>query len=179
MKSIFVFFIFLISLSAEVRKEDFIESVKDSNVLKLKEQLKERINLEVTDSNEMTGLMIASRDNNLEIVQILAEAGANLNTKNKENGRTALMFAASHGHIDVIRYLVNQKRILVNAKDKEGKTALMHSVIHGKKDAVSLLIEFKANVNSRTNTDDSAFNFSQKSGRTEITTILKQAGARE
>ncbi|MDX1960130.1 MAG: ankyrin repeat domain-containing protein [Leptospiraceae bacterium] len=179
MRYIIFYFLFIVCLVPQSSKGELLEAVRDSNVMRLKELLKEKINLEITDSNELTALMLASRDNNLELVQLLSEAGANLNAKNKENGRTPLMLAASHGHTEIIKYLASQKRILINAKDKEGKTALIHSVIHGKKDSVALLIEYKANVNARTNTDDSALLFSQKLGRAEISALLKQAGARE
>jgi ankyrin repeat protein len=68
---------------------------------------------------------------------------------------------------------------LINAKDKEGRTALIHSVSFARKDVLAVLIEAGANVNSRTNSDESALSIALKGGRSEIVAILKQAGAKE
>jgi ankyrin repeat protein len=170
--------LFALGIRADV-KEELLDSVRDTNIPKLKSLLKTKINLEVTDSREMSPLMIAASDNNLEVVQILVEGGADINFKNKEVGKTALMYASSHGHYDVAKFLVSQKRLLIDAKDKEGKTALMYAAQRGRRDVVTLLVESKANVNARTNTDDSALSIALKTGKTEIIALLKKSGARE
>ena len=161
-------------------KDDLLEAVRDGNLPRLKSLIsKAKLSLDFTDTREMTPLMIAATDNNVEIVKLLTEAGADINKKNPENGKTALMYAASNGHSDVVKVLSAFKTILLNAKDKEGKTALMHSVINGRKEVAQLLIENNANVNARTNTDESALSYALKTGRVEIITLLKTSGARE
>ena len=171
-------FFAIFSLSADVN-EELLEAVKDANLEKVKVLLKSKVNLNATDSREMTPLLLSSADNNLEIVKTLVESGADVNRKHKETGKTALMYSAANGHLDILRYLLSRPGILVNAKDKEGKTALIHSVFYARKDAIGILLENKANPNARTNVEESALSFALKGGRPEIVTILKQAGARE
>ncbi len=171
-------FFFSFTLSADVN-EEFIEAVKDTNIEKVKILLKSKVNLNATDSREMTPLLIASVDNNLELVKLLVEAGADVNRKQKETGKTALMYSSANGHVEILRYLLSRPGILINAKDKEGKTALVHAVFFARKDAVSLLLENKANPNSRTNSEESALTFAIKGGRPEIVSMLRQAGARD
>ncbi len=161
------------------QKEEILEAVRDGNVVGLKKLLKSKIKLDFVNNREMTPLMLASSDNNLEIVKILVEAGADINAKHKETGKTPLMFAASLGYDEVCEYLLNQKDILINAKDKEGKTALMHAVVSGRAEVVKLLIDKKANIHARTNTEESALSLAIKSARPEIIKILKENGARE
>ncbi|MBP7283433.1 MAG: ankyrin repeat domain-containing protein [Leptospiraceae bacterium] len=158
---------------------DFLEAVKDGDIEKVQIFLKTKVNVNATDSREMTPLLIAAGDNNLEMVKLLVEAGADVNRKHKETGKNALIQAASNGHLDILRYLLARPGVLVNAKDKEGKTALIHAVFNARKDAVNLLLDNKANPNARTNVDESALSFALKGGRPEIVTLLKQAGARE
>lgn len=175
-----VFFIFSFTIHAiESNEQEILEAVRDGDVASLKKLLKPKTKLDFVNSREMTPLMIASADNNLEIVKMLVEAGANINQKNKENGKTALMYAAALGYLEVCEYLLNQKQILINAKDKEGKTALMHAVANARIDVVKLLIDKKANVNARTNTEESALNIAMKLGKTELVKLLKENGAKE
>ncbi|MCB1141682.1 MAG: ankyrin repeat domain-containing protein [Leptospiraceae bacterium] len=180
MKSFYLFALIPFLFLSANTKEDLIEAVTDTNIPKLTELLsKEKIDLNAADSHNRTSLMIASSDNNLTVVKLLVEAGADINRKNKENGRTALMYASVNGHYDVVKYLIEQESNLINAKDKEGKTALIHAVMGGRMNVIKLLIENKANVNSRTYTDDSALSFALKTGKVEIINLLRNSGGRE
>ncbi len=174
------FFILSFSVQAiESNEQEILEAVRDGDIVSLKKLLKPKTKLDFVNSKAMTPLMIASMDNNLEIVKMLVEAGANINQKNKENGKTALMYAASLGYLEVCEYLISQKEILINAKDKEGKTALMHAVANARLDIVKLFIDKKANINARTNTEESALSIAMKIGRPEIVKLLKENGAKE
>ncbi|MCB1175979.1 MAG: ankyrin repeat domain-containing protein [Leptospiraceae bacterium] len=161
------------------KKEDILEAVRDGDVEKLKTLVKGKIKMNFADSREMTPLMIAANDNNLEIANILIESGVDVNIKNKENGKTALMYAASNGFIEMCQLIIADKDIVLNAKDKSGKTALMHAVFNARKEVTKLFIDAGANVNSRTDTDESAMTFALKSGRSEIVNLLRAAGAKE
>lgn len=159
--------------------DEFLDAVRDGNLEKVKVLLKTKVNLNATDSREMTPLLLSSADNNLDMVKVLVEGGADVNRKHKETGKTPLIYAAANGHVDILRYLLSRPGIIVNAKDKEGKTALIHAVFYARKDAISILLDNKANPNARTNVDESALGFALKGGRPEIVNLLKQAGARE
>jgi ankyrin repeat protein len=67
-------------------------------------------------------LQMASRQGFLEVVKVLVEAGAPMNSKSDE-GWTPLTWAAKGGHDTVIEYLISQK-VDVNVGDKDGYTAL-------------------------------------------------------
>lgn len=178
-KIIFFIILFAGSLSALEPQEEILEAVRDGNIVGLKKLVKSKTKLDFVNSREMTPLMIASSDNNLEIVKFLIESGADINAKHKESGKTALMYASSLGYFEVCEFLLSQKAILIDAKDKEGKTALMHAVFNARKEVVQLLIEKKANIHSRTNTEESALSLALRGGRAEIIKTLKDNGARE
>ena len=171
--------LFSVSSIYSQSNNEFIEAVRDSDFEKVKILLKTKVNLNATDSREMTPLLLSSADNNLEMVKLLVEAGADVNRKHKETGKNALIYASANGHLDILRYLLARPEILVNAKDKEGKTALIHAVFYARKETISILLNNKANPNARTNVDESALGFALKGGRPEIVSLLRQAGARE
>lgn len=54
-----------------------------------------------------TALMLAVSHGRLDMVQMLLDAGADINIKD-EDGSTALMCAAEHGYIEIVKYLLNQ-----------------------------------------------------------------------
>lgn len=51
--------------------------------------------------------MLAVSHGNLEMVQMLLEAGADINIQDAD-GSTALMCAAEHGRIDIVKLLLSQ-----------------------------------------------------------------------
>lgn len=54
-----------------------------------------------------TALMLAVSHGNLDMVDMLLEAGADINIQD-EDGSTALMCAAEHGRIDIVKHLLSQ-----------------------------------------------------------------------
>lgn len=51
--------------------------------------------------------MLAVSHGRLDMVQMLVEAGADVNIQD-EDGSTALMCAAEHGHIEIVKYFLTQ-----------------------------------------------------------------------
>lgn len=51
--------------------------------------------------------MLAVSHGRLDMVQMLLEAGADINIQD-EDGSTALMCASEHGHIDIVKHFLSQ-----------------------------------------------------------------------
>jgi hypothetical protein len=58
------------------------------------------------------------------IAELLINAGANVNAKNKE-GKTALIEAAEQNYVDKLRVLLKAPGIHLEQRDRNGRTALM------------------------------------------------------
>merc|ERR1719225_1524543 len=76
---------------------------------------------------------------NLEMIQLCAEFGANLNAQDAQVGTTALMKAANSGHYDIVSLLIKAGAEL-NATDSKGSTALVYAAKAGYNDIVQLLL---------------------------------------
>merc|ERR1712088_1200875 len=61
-----------------------------------------------------TALMLAVSHGRLDMVQLLTDAGADLNIRD-EDGSTALMCAAEHGHLEIVKVLMQHPDININA----------------------------------------------------------------
>jgi ankyrin repeat protein len=89
--------------------------------------------------DQTEALLGASRVGDLQKVEALLSAGADVNAKAK-GGSTALMYASGKGHRSVVELLLAQGAD-VNAKDKDGSTALMAASGKGHRSIVKLLEE--------------------------------------
>merc|ERR1719295_2508386 len=85
-----------------------------------------------------TALMLAVSHGRLDMVQLLTEAGADLNIRD-EDGSTALMCAAEHGHMEIVKLLMHHPDINISAKDNDGLTALSVAMEAGHRDIGVLL----------------------------------------
>jgi hypothetical protein len=85
-----------------------------------------------------TALMLAVSHGRLDMVQLLLEAGADVNIRD-EDGSTALMCAAEHGHVEIVKLLMHHPDINLAATDNDGLTALSVAMEAGHRDIGVLL----------------------------------------
>lgn len=113
--------------------------------------------------NALTRLVWQNNPNYAELLDILIEAGADVNAAD-EYGNTPLMTAVSSGNIPVIKKLLS-KGALVNAQNSAGGTALMNALLKEKIglkpeepniEIVRLLLEAGANPNLTVNSNSEA-----------------------
>jgi ankyrin repeat protein len=90
------------------------------------------VNIRATQHGQ-TALMLAVSHGRLDMVQLLVEAGADVNIRD-EDGSTALMCAAEHGHMELVKYLLQHPDTDVQAKDNDGLTALAVAMEAGHRD---------------------------------------------
>jgi serine/threonine-protein phosphatase 6 regulatory ankyrin repeat subunit B len=88
--------------------------------------LKAGANINLTDERDYTALMQAAEEGHHNIVQVLIEAGCDLNKQEKKRNYTALMWSVVEGHPSVVQFLVQAGSDL-NIQDKYGFTALMQA----------------------------------------------------
>ncbi|MDO4410246.1 MAG: ankyrin repeat domain-containing protein [Akkermansia sp.] len=108
-------------------------------------------------------------------IQLLKEAGANVNAKNKD-GRTALMCASDSGNVEVVKAFL-QAGADVNAKTKDGWTALIGASDKGHIEVVKALLQAGADANVKERYDWTALVHASFGGHEEVVKALLQAGA--
>lgn len=96
--------------------------------------------------DEDTPLHIAAKKGYLDIVRLLIEHGAFVDSTNRKE-QTPLHWAVHNRHVQVIEYLL-QFGADINAKENEGDTALAWAIYLGLIDIAQLLLKREAKVNS-------------------------------
>ncbi|XP_026148512.1 ankyrin repeat and SAM domain-containing protein 6 [Mastacembelus armatus] len=107
----------------ERRRPDVFSALKLGNSQLVKEILEEEPS-QVNSSNQegATPLMMAAVSGQLEVVQLMVEKNADIDKQDGVHGWTALMQATYHGNKDIVKYLLSQGAD-VNLRAKNGYTA--------------------------------------------------------
>jgi len=104
------------------------------------------INKESADTGQ-TPLMLAVSRGNIGVVEMLLDAGCDINFLDDE-GSTALMCACEHGNIHIVKALLANPECDATIEDNEGSTALSIAMDSRRKD-LALLIYGSLNFDSR------------------------------
>lgn len=131
--------------------------------------------IDVTNDAGETPLLIACMKGNLTIVNLLIDAGAEVN-KALLNGNTPLHFAAGFGNKFIGNSLI-AAQALVNVKNKNGETPLILASREGNNEFVALLVAHGADVNLVDNFQQTALYYAGERGYNEIVETLLMAGA--
>lgn len=89
---------------------------------------------------------MAAREGREDIVQLLLDAGANINLSSRKDGDTPLIIACSEGHVKVAQKLLSAGAS-VNGPNSGGWTPLLYAAYYGHKEVVELLLANGANIN--------------------------------
>jgi len=103
-----------------------------------------------------TALHVASATGRIRMVQLLLDAGANVNVTTKSENRTPLHLACLNGCIDTAKLLLNCATCDVNVKDYYGNIPLHMAIEIGNVKFVALLLRHGADINARNSQNENA-----------------------
>jgi ankyrin repeat protein len=122
-----------------------------------------------------SALIAASANGNIDIVELLLHANANINITD-DTGLTPLMSAAYMGNDRVVELLI-QKGASLEQRDEKGYTALMFASNAGKIASVKLLLDGNADVNAKDNDNSTPLMFGAQHGFNDVIRLLLSYGA--
>jgi len=186
--------------------DDILAAANQSDTTKVVDLLRRGMDVNTTDQQGNTLLMIAAREKNLELVRFLLDNRANALKRNRY-GDSALMMASLQGHEELVRLLLERKvdpnqpgwnalhyaafenrtkiaTLLlaagadVNALAPNGSTALMLAAKCGHLETVRLLVGAKAELNQIDSVEGTALDMASTAKHIEVADFLRRAGAR-
>lgn len=148
----------------------------------LRALLADKANVEITNAQGATPLIMASVDSHVESVKILLNAGAKIDARTSL-GLTALMVAASAGELETTRFLLANKAD-VNARSKDNGTALIYGSAKtiagtGNLDIIKTLVEAGADVGVTATNGKNAIATAKAYGLDNIATYLTEIETRD
>ncbi|KAL2743082.1 protein fem-1 CG6966-like isoform X1 [Vespula maculifrons] len=120
-------------------------------------------------------LWCAAAAGHIELVKLLVQRGANVNSTTKTNS-TPLRAACFDGHFEIVRFLVKNGADIEMA-NRHGHTCLMIACYRGHIDIAKLLLAWNADVNRKSVRGNTALHDCAESGSLEILKLLVQHGA--
>jgi ankyrin repeat protein len=125
--------------------------------------------------SHLSMLGLAARGNDIAAMQLLVDAGAEINQRAKE-APPAIVTAALFNHKEAVQWLLERKAS-VDAATKDGTTALMSAAAGGWVDVVELLLQHRANTTCINKEGINALNFAISSGKDECALLMLRNGA--
>lgn len=123
-------------------------------------------------------VVVAASRGQLDIVQMLVGAGADVNAFTPPHGVTALIGAASHGKVQTAEYLLRTGAAITSTLTT-GHDAFLVAVDRGHIDVVVMLINNHAQGDLSSVRGEVALRIAQKHGFGDIAKVLVAAGARD
>ncbi len=123
-----------------------------------------------------TPLLAAARSGQVEAVDVLLDAGANVDAQETWNGQSALMWAAAEGHAAVVARLI-ERGADINVRSNSGASALLFAARKGDMAAVETLLAAGAEVNESRPDGATALLVAVVNGYEDLVDLLLAAGA--
>ncbi|ACP16959.1 ankyrin repeat-containing protein [Bacillus anthracis] len=168
-----------LQLKSAIKAESFKKTLNYACMRNDIETVKEKlINIKLSTLNKKgpdrkTPLHIACLNENIEIVTLLVEAGADL--KIKYHGETPFALACRKGNVEIIKYLISQGE---NANEiMVGKVTPLHLISSsGNQEIVHYILERITNINAVTNRKRSALHYAVEDNNLEAAKVLIDNG---
>jgi ankyrin repeat protein len=137
--------------SIDLTKEgQFIEAAEGGNVLYVLHNLMQKdLNINATNDNDETALLVASENGRTDIVSyLLKHKEVNVNHQDCYEEDTALIRATANGHLDIVCALLQHEEVDANLEEVHGRTALHVTSCFGQLEiACELMKHEKVDVN--------------------------------
>lgn len=131
--------------------------------------------IEGRDEDNMTPLLHACRNSNMEVVALLMKQRASVSV-HSHAGQTAAMFAVGEGEDDLVKKLVKQKTP-IHQRDRNGWSILYHACAEGRHALVAWLLERKGNPREKALNGRTAFMVAMMDGDTFMGEMLMRQNA--
>ncbi|MDD5613821.1 MAG: ankyrin repeat domain-containing protein [Candidatus Omnitrophica bacterium] len=164
------------SAGSEDGSSDYLyNAVLDDDIATLRDLLSKGADPNATNMFGMYALGTAASKGNLDMIKILLENGADINSQDDMMGWTPLISAANKGNNEAVKLLIDRGAI-IDAADTAGYTALIYAATAGYKDTVELLVKSGADINYASG-GYSPLISALDNGHTETAKVLIENGA--
>ena len=147
--------------------------IKEGNTEELINYINEGNDINVPYNKGEGPLHIAAYFGDIEIVKILLDNGAIIDTNNTY---TPLHIAANRGFPTIVNMLLD-RNANIEAVDEDGNTPLHWAAMLGFPEGITILINRGANINATNYDGKTALHFAASNGRSKAVEILMNSGA--
>lgn len=152
--------------------DDFIQAIQKSNPAEVIALLKRGMDANSVDRSGQPVLHIAAREGNLDVLQALVQAGADIDKRNAMK-ETPIMLAALAGHTRLVEFLLSKEAQI----NHPGWTPLLYAATTGQNEIIKLLIENHAYIDSSSPNGSTPIMMAVRGGFQATVRLLLEEGA--
>jgi len=152
--------------------DDFIQAVKNSKTAEVVSLLRRGIDPNSVDPTGQPVLHVAAREGNVEVVQALVAAGADIDKRNAFQ-ETPIMLASLAGHTKIVDFLVSKEAQI----NQPGWTPLLYAATNGHNEIIKILIENHAYIDSSSPNGSTPLMMAVRGGHISTAQLLLEEGA--
>lgn len=156
----------------EINIDQILEAALNGNKASVEEALENGFDVNSTDGEMHTALMLASYNGHKEIVKLLLDKGADPNARDRMD-RTALMYSSTGAFNETVLLLLKAGASPNLVDNEEHFTALMFAAAEGQAEVVVTLLEHGADKTLLDIDNESAYDFALNNGHMEVAQLLK------
>jgi ankyrin repeat protein len=166
----------LLAASALAASESRLaDAVEKSDWPAIRALLKQHADVNAPQADAMTALHWAAYLDDVEIANLLSDAGANVNATNRY-GVTPLSLACQNGSASIVELLL-ERGADPKTTLRGGETVLMTAARTGKPAPVQALLKRGVDINAKERRGQTALMWAAAEGHTEVVELLIKAGA--
>ena len=167
----------LCAASLSAAGSELADAVMRGNKAAVRSLLQRKVDVNSPQVDGTTALHWAVRADDLETIDLLVRAGANVSARNRA-GVMPLELAAINGNAAVIERLIKAGADVNKPLNSSGDTALMMASRSGKAEAVKALLDRGAQINAKeTWADTTALMWAVSEGNHDVVKLLIERGA--
>lgn len=153
--------------------DDLLQAVESNDLATTTRLLQRGMDINTSDRNGNTLLMIAARNGATEILDLLLTNRVSLLKQNKY-GDTAMMLAALNGRHDAVLRLF---RAGAESNPETGWTPLIYATFNGHATIVQVLLDAGVAIDARAPNGDTALMVAARNGHEDVLRLLLERGA--
>lgn len=161
-----------LSISNPVEEGSLRDAALEGNLSAVENYISKSININASDQDGRTALMLSAFDGHTSIVKALIDKGALVNLLDY-SGRTALMYASTGPNVETVSLLLKAGAEVNIADNDERFTALMFAAAEGHLEVVKVLMDNKADLYLQDKDNDDAESFARQNGHIKVADYLK------
>ena len=157
---------------SEAEYAAFIGAAFQGDINVVKDYVAKGIDVNHTDPDQRTALLLASYNGHFEIVKLLIASGADVN-KTDVTHSSALMFASSGPFVPTVKELISAGADLDCVDNNEHWNAIMWAAAEGQTEVLKVLVAAGADYTKVDIDGESAYDFAVANKHTEAAVYLK------